>query len=212
MPPSPSSPDMLAASKLSRGAASRVLPPLPFVKDYPEYLSGLQTIIGVGKNYSKHIDEMWEKYEKDLPKAKKQKTDPSHLHTGSNPISRTRQSRPSHDPILFQKPRTSLVFDSPIMYPKSCGPVHHEIELAVIIGKQAYHVREQDALQYVRGFTVGLDMTARDPQTAAKDNGHPWDVAKGRPHFLPLPRNYLTTAECLPNGSDAASGSLAGIL
>eukprot|EP00392_Amoebophrya_sp_AT5.2_P006333 g6344.t1 len=81
------------------------------------------------------------------------------------------------------------------MFPRSVGPVHHEIELAVLIGKPAYHVRKEDALDFIQGFTVGLDMTARDPQTQAKDEGKPWCVAKGMPHFLPLCKRFLGTAD-----------------
>ena len=53
------------------------------------------------------------------------------------------------------------------------GAVNYEAEVAVIIGKDAYHVSRHNALEHIMGFTVGLDMTHRERQTAAKDKGHP---------------------------------------
>ena len=47
---------------------NHVVPPLPLPHEFPEHIRGLQTIIGVGKNYAKHVDEMWQRYEKDLKK------------------------------------------------------------------------------------------------------------------------------------------------
>lgn len=53
------------------------------------------------------------------------------------------------------------------------------MELGVIIGSRATNVKESEAMKYVGGYALGLDMTARDWQSEAKKNGLPWSLAKG---------------------------------
>lgn len=79
------------------------------------------------------------------------------------------------EPIWFLKPENSITKHW-IDIPEGIGEVHHEVELAVRIG----------ASGAVSAFTVALDMTARDLQTAAKKAGKPWAQAKGFDTFLPL--------------------------
>lgn len=55
----------------------------------------------------------------------------------------------------------------------------HEVELGVVIGSKASHVSESEALNYVGGYVLSLDMTARDWQMEAKKKGHPWTLSKG---------------------------------
>lgn len=66
-----------------------------------------------------------------------------------------------------------------IEIPPGCKELHHEVELAVIIGKTGKDIAATDAMSHVRGYTVALDMTARDWQDEAKKKGLPWDAAKG---------------------------------
>ena len=58
--------------------------------------------------------------------------------------------------------------------------LHHEIELGVVIGRQCKRVTEEEAMDYVGGYCLALDMTARDFQEEAKKKGHPWALAKVR--------------------------------
>lgn len=48
------------------------------------------------------------------------------------------------------------------------------------------NIEEQDAMNYVAGYCIALDLTARDLQAACKKSGLPWDIAKGQDFFLPL--------------------------
>lgn len=60
------------------------------------------------------------------------------------------------------------------------------MELGVIIGTGGSNIPESSALTHIGGYTLALDMTARDIQSAAKKKGHPWSVAKGYDTFCPV--------------------------
>ncbi len=91
------------------------------------------------------------------------------------------------EPVLFLKPPTSLISDGEaILVPEGIGMVHHEVELALIIGKGGKDVPEKDALSHVSHLAVFNDVTARDVQTAARKAGLPWALAKGMDTFAPL--------------------------
>ena len=86
-------------------------------------------------------------------------------------------------PIVFLKPSTSVIGpDDDIIYPPICKRLDYEAELAVVIGKKCRNVSEKDALDYVMGFTIANDVTARDLQP--KDGQ--WTIAKGFDTFMPL--------------------------
>ncbi|ASJ08192.1 acylpyruvase [Thermococcus siculi] len=90
-------------------------------------------------------------------------------------------------PIFFLKPPSSLIGPGdPIILPRMSKRVDHEVELAVIIGKHAKRVPAEKAMDYVLGYTILLDITARDLQWEAKKNGLPWTVAKGFDTFAPV--------------------------
>jgi uncharacterized protein (TIGR00369 family) len=90
-------------------------------------------------------------------------------------------------PVLFFKPATALVHSGgKIVLPQDAGAVHHEVELVAVIGKRGKEIQEQDALDHVLGFAVGLDMTLRDIQAAAKESGTPWSLAKGFDSSAPI--------------------------
>lgn len=66
---------------------------------------------------------------------------------------------------LFLKANSSLIGCSEqIEIPFSDRRIDHEVELAVVIGRAAKRVRREDALDYVFGYTIGLDMTVRGPE------------------------------------------------
>ncbi len=68
-------------------------------------------------------------------------------------------------PLVFLKPNTSVIGpDDPIVLPPYSSDVHHEAELAVVIGKVVKDVSPQRALDSVFGYTVANDVTARDVQ------------------------------------------------
>lgn len=84
------------------------------------------------------------------------------------------------EPMIFLKPSSSLVDEKgSIEIPAMSADVHHEVELVVLVGKKGRHIPEQEAMSYIAGYAVGLDMTARDLQAKAKKAGAPWSVAKG---------------------------------
>lgn len=87
------------------------------------------------------------------------------------------------EPTVFLKPSTSLLATGePILYPVSATRVDYESEIAVVIGKRAKNVKEEDALRYVLGYTAANDVTERDMQ---KRDGQ-WTRAKGFDTFCPL--------------------------
>ncbi|MEJ2544961.1 MAG: fumarylacetoacetate hydrolase family protein [Calditrichaceae bacterium] len=73
-----------------------------------------------------------------------------------------------------------------IPIPKNNGSVHHEIELAVCIGKQGSNIPVESAEDYISGFGLALDLTLRDIQGKAKSAGLPWAIAKGFDHSCPI--------------------------
>ncbi len=94
-------------------------------------------------------------------------------------------------PFFFMKPADALVTDGRFPYPGSSSDVHHEVELVVALGPGAT----------IFGHAVGLDMTRRDLQAAAKKLGRPWEVAKGFDHSAPI-------GAIVPAGEALASGAI----
>jgi 2-keto-4-pentenoate hydratase/2-oxohepta-3-ene-1,7-dioic acid hydratase in catechol pathway len=87
------------------------------------------------------------------------------------------------EPLLFLKPSTAVIGPGePIFIPSGAGRVDHEAEMGVVIGTQAWQVREQDAPEYVFGITCVNDVTARELQ--AKDIQY--TRAKGFDTFAPI--------------------------
>jgi 2-keto-4-pentenoate hydratase/2-oxohepta-3-ene-1,7-dioic acid hydratase in catechol pathway len=110
-------------------------------------------VVAVGKNYAEHVQEM---------------------NTGDAP----------KEPLLFLKPSTSVIGPGDaIRIPPGSTNVHHEVELAVVIGARgARHVSAEQALGSVFGYTIANDVTERDMQ---KSDGQ-WTRAKGFDSFCPL--------------------------
>jgi 2-keto-4-pentenoate hydratase/2-oxohepta-3-ene-1,7-dioic acid hydratase in catechol pathway len=110
-------------------------------------------VVCVGKNYAEHVKEM---------------------NTGDAP----------KEPLLFLKPSTSVIGPGDaIRIPPGSTNVHHEVELAVVIGARgARNVTPEQAPASVFGYTIGNDVTERDMQ---KSDGQ-WTRAKGFDSFCPL--------------------------
>ncbi|EFO98755.1 hypothetical protein CRE_25911 [Caenorhabditis remanei] len=82
-------------------------------------------------------------------------------------------------PMLFVKTVNSFIVEGePIVAPPGCQNLHQEVELGVVIGKKASKISKSNAMDYIGGYTVALDMTARDFQDEAKKAGAPWFLAK----------------------------------
>jgi 2-keto-4-pentenoate hydratase/2-oxohepta-3-ene-1,7-dioic acid hydratase in catechol pathway len=110
-------------------------------------------VVCVGKNYADHIKEM---------------------NTGEAPA----------EPLLFLKPSTSVIGPGDaIRIPPGSTNVHHEAELAVVIGARgARNVSPEQVPNSVFGYTIGNDVTERDMQ---RGDGQ-WTRAKGFDSFCPL--------------------------
>ena len=78
------------------------------------------------------------------------------------------------------KPPTSIINDGEnIIMPYLSNNLHHEVELGVIIGKRASCIKKNEAMDYVGGYALCLDMTARDLQEKCKEKRIPWSICKG---------------------------------
>ena len=91
-------------------------------------------------------------------------------------------------PVFFMKPADAVVVDGVVPYPPGTNNLHHEVELVVALGSDAPagELAATDAMALVFAVGVGLDLTRRDLQTAAKNNGLPWDTGKGFDHSAPV--------------------------
>lgn len=89
--------------------------------------------------------------------------------------------------VLFSKPSTSLVENGgTVVIPEYSSNCHHELELAVLIGKDGKNIAESEALSFVDGYAVAIDLTLRDIQDELKSKGLPWEIAKGFDTSCPL--------------------------
>ena len=94
---------------------------------------------------------------------------------------------PRTQPMFFMKPADAIVTDgADVPYPSATQELHHEVEMVVALMQGGRDIAPEKALDCVFGYGVGLDLTRRDLQAAAKAKGHPWDVAKGFDHSAPV--------------------------
>ena len=119
----------------------------------------IHRIYCVGRNYEEHAKEMG--------------------FTGREP------------PFFFLKPADTIVpveagTTGTMPYPTLTSNLHHEIELVVAIGKAGKNILAADALDYIWGYAVGLDMTRRDLQNDMKKQGRPWCIGKAFEHAAPI--------------------------
>ncbi|KAF0441600.1 putative mitochondrion protein [Gigaspora margarita] len=89
-------------------------------------------------------------------------------------------------PFFFLKPTSSyLLQGGSVELPKG-SEVHHEVELGVVIGKNGRDIIANEAFDYVAGYALGIDLTARDLQNEVIKKGLPWSAAKGFDTFTPI--------------------------
>jgi fumarylpyruvate hydrolase len=102
-------------------------------------------------------------------------------------------------PVFFMKPADALVTGGEAAYPRGTSDLHHEVELVVAIGRDAPDgvLPADQAMALVYGYAVGLDLTRRDLQAAAKAKGLPWDTGKAFDQSAPV-------SEVLPAGEVGA--------
>ncbi len=91
------------------------------------------------------------------------------------------------EPTCFLKPSTSIVHDGDkIVIPEIVSDLQAEAELAVVIGTTATRIPKDSAYDFVLGYAVFLDITARNLQQEAAQEGLPWTLAKGMDTFGPI--------------------------
>ncbi|MFN3207901.1 MAG: fumarylacetoacetate hydrolase family protein [Roseovarius sp.] len=88
---------------------------------------------------------------------------------------------PDRDPpFFFLKPADAVVQDdATIPYPPETENFHYEAELVAVIGTGGRNIPVEKALDHVWGYAVGNDLTRRDLQLKAREQGRPWDLGKG---------------------------------
>lgn len=96
-------------------------------------------------------------------------------------------------PILFNKFNNALTgHRSPIVIPGATSKLDYEAELAIVIGRQARFVQREDALDYVFGYTIANDLSARDLQMRTSQ----WMLGKVCDGFAPL-GPWIVTADAV---------------
>ena len=90
-------------------------------------------------------------------------------------------------PFFFAKPADAIAPPgAPVPYPPATDNLHHEIELVAALGAGGANVSQDEALALVLGYAVGVDLTRRDLQNAAKGKGQPWEASKGFDASAPI--------------------------
>ncbi len=89
--------------------------------------------------------------------------------------------------FIFSKPESSLAINCDVEYPSSITNVLiYEVELVVKIGKEGKNITKEDANSYISEIAIGIDYTAKDLLTDARETKHPWDFAKGFDGAAPI--------------------------
>jgi 2-keto-4-pentenoate hydratase/2-oxohepta-3-ene-1,7-dioic acid hydratase in catechol pathway len=95
-------------------------------------------------------------------------------------------------PTVFMKLSSSVVGpDHPIILPKITEQPDYEAEFGVVVGKPGYQIAAEDWQQYVFGYTIVNDVSARDIQLATSQ----WTLGKSFPTFTPLGPSITTADE-----------------
>jgi 5-carboxymethyl-2-hydroxymuconate isomerase len=90
-------------------------------------------------------------------------------------------------PVIFIKPASSVIGDGDvIVIPPNSHDCHHEAELALLIGRRGKNIPVDQAMEFIAGYGVGIDLTLRDVQSELKKKGLPWEIAKGFDTSCPL--------------------------
>nr|XP_026690422.1 fumarylacetoacetate hydrolase domain-containing protein 2-like [Ciona intestinalis] len=98
------------------------------------------------------------------------------------------------EPVIFNKFPSSIIGDKEnVVIPKASSSVDWEVELAVVVGKEGKHIEESKAMEHVAGYTVALDVSARD--WFGEKNSGQWLLGKTFDTFCPLGPTLVTKDE-----------------
>lgn len=89
-------------------------------------------------------------------------------------------------PFFFSKPKDAICTEKVVPWPTMTDDLHHEVELVVALGSGGVDLSPESALSTVFGYAVGVDLTRRDLQSEAKEQGRPWTTAKAFAHSAPI--------------------------
>ena len=89
-------------------------------------------------------------------------------------------SKKEDDPVIFLKPDTSVIQKKqPFFIPEFSSDIHYEVEIILKFNRVGKHIEPKFSKKYFDKVSLGIDFTARDLQRKFKENGLPWDIAKG---------------------------------
>ena len=102
------------------------------------------------------------------------------------------------EPVIFMKPSTAIAnLEIKVPFPNFTEDLQYEAEVVIKISKNGSRIREENAREYFREWTIGLDLTARDLQSKLKNKGLPWEISKAFDNsaiigsFVPVPFDIL---------------------
>ncbi len=103
------------------------------------------------------------------------------------------------EPIFFNKLKTTMLpHEGKIIYPPQVTRLDHEIELAVVISKRGKNIPVSEAWDYVAGYTIANDITARDMQAKDIEQANPWLRSKNFDTFSPI-GPYIVPRDVIPD-------------
>ena len=104
-------------------------------------------------------------------------------------------------PFFFSKPPQAVTQSNFIPFPTQTDNLHHEVELVVFLKSECSDITPSEASEHIFGYAVGVDLTKRDLQIAAKKSGRPWDLSKGFDNSAPISNIQKKEGFVLSEGS-----------
>lgn len=110
-------------------------------------------------------------------------------------------------PFFFAKPADAVLnvadgAEGVLPYPPLTRDLHHEVELVAALGSGGRDLTPEQAAACIWGYAIGLDMTRRDLQAAAKKSGRPWETGKAFDHSAPIgPLHPAASAGTMAQGA-----------
>tara|TARA_Y100000741_G_scaffold18716_1_gene14120 strand:+ start:486 stop:1181 length:696 start_codon:yes stop_codon:yes gene_type:complete len=104
------------------------------------------------------------------------------------------------EPFFFSKPPQSLNQGNKILFPKNTNDLQHEVELAVCLKFGAENLSKEDAVKCIYGYAACVDLTKRDLQQIAKNEGKPWSASKGFSNSAPISQINTMEGQLIEGG------------